>query len=253
VTGGGTGIGAACARLLGAQAEHVIIASQLPVAEMQPVCDAIISNGGSASAETADVRDDTATKAMVERVVAQYGRIDSLVNAAGVFDMTPLFDTECGRVQRLFDVNFLGSFNSMNSVLPVMRAQGSGAIVNIASAAAIVGQGGFAAYAASKAAIVHFTRTIAPELARTGIRVNAVAPGAVRTAMTAMVHSPATPAMAAALARMEATSPSPYGTAFLEPEDIAAVVIFLLSDAARAIHGTCVVADQGFSAAMPTL
>lgn len=253
VTGGGTGIGAACALMLGAQATHVIVCSNLPIAEMQPVCDAITAKGGSASADTVDVTDDAAAKAMVARIMSRYGRIDSLVNAAGIWDITPLFGTEGKRIERLFHVNFMGSFNMMNHVLPVMRAQGGGAIVNIASGAAILGQGGYAAYAASKAAIVHFTRTIAAELARTGIRVNSVAPGAVRTAMTALVHTPKTPEMAAALARIEAQSPSPYGTAFMEPDDIAAVVLFLLSDAARAIQGTCIVADQGLSAAMPTL
>jgi NAD(P)-dependent dehydrogenase (short-subunit alcohol dehydrogenase family) len=253
VTGGGTGIGAACATMLGAQIAHVVVSSHLPVVEMQPVCDAIHAKGGSASAETADVTDDAATKAMIERVIARHGRIDALVNAAGIFDVTPLFDTDIVRVKRLMDVNFIGAVNVMNHILPGMRAQGRGAIVNIASGAAILGQGGYAHYAASKSALMHFTRTISAELKRTGIRVNSVAPGAVRTQMTALVHTPQTPEMTAARDKLEAVSPSPYGTAFMEPEDIAAVVVFLLSDAARAIQGACVVADQGLSAAMPTL
>lgn len=253
ITGGATGIGAACAGMLAAQGVHVVISSHLPVADMQAACDAIIAAGGSACAETADVTDDTATGAMVERVAGRYGRIDFLVNSAGIFDLTPLFGTESARVQRLMDVNYMGSFNVMSHVLPVMRAQGAGAIVNISSGAAILGQGGYAAYSASKAAITHFTRTMSAELAGTGIRVNAVAPGAIRTEMTAFVHTPRTPEMQAARNRIEATSPSPYGTGFLEPEDIASIVLFLLSDAARAIQGACIVADQGLSAAMPPL
>jgi 3-oxoacyl-[acyl-carrier protein] reductase len=253
VTGGGSGIGAATARMLGAAGAHVVISSHLPTAEMRPTRDRIRDEGGSASIETADVTDDLATKAMIERIVTGYGRIDFLVNSAGIFDITPVFNTESARIRRLVDVNYLGSVNVMNHVLPVMRAQGGGAIVNIASGAAVLGQGGYAAYAASKAAIMHFTRTIAPELARTGIRANAIAPGAIRTAMTAIVHTPESPEMEAARDRIVERSPSPYGTAFIEPEAIAEVIMFLLSDGARAIHGTCIVADQGLSAAMPTL
>ena len=253
VTGGGTGIGAASAIMLGRQAAHVVLASHLPVEEMEPVCQTIRDNGGSASAEVADVTDDAAVAAMVGRIVDRHGRIDAVLNSAGIFDITPLFGTEGARIQRLIDVNYIGSFNVMNHVLPVMRAQGGGAIVNIASGAAILGQGGYAGYAASKAAIMHFTRTISAELAGTRIRVNSIAPGAVRTQMTAVVHTPQTPEMAAARDRIEATSPSPYGVGFAEPEDIASIVVFLLSDAARAIQGACIVADQGLSAAMPTL
>jgi len=205
------------------------------------------------SAEIADVTDEAAVTAMIARIVGRYGRIDALVNAAGIFDVTPLFQTDLARAQRLIDVNYIGSVNVINHVLPVMRTQHRGAIVNMASGAAILGQGGYAHYAASKSAIMHFTRTMAAELKGTGIRANSVAPGAVRTQMTAVVHTPQTSEMAAARDRLEATSPSPYGTAFMEPEDIAAVVIFLLSNAARAIQGACIVADQGLSAAMPTL
>jgi 3-oxoacyl-[acyl-carrier protein] reductase len=253
ITGGGTGIGAASAIMLGKEAAHVVLASHLPVAEMEPVCRIIRDNGGSASAEVADVTDDAAVAEMIQRIAKRHSRIDAVLNSAGIFDITPLFGTEGKRVQRLMDVNYIGSFNVMNHVLPIMRAQGGGTIVNIASGAAVLGQGGYAGYAASKAAIVHFTRTMSAELKGTRIRVNSIAPGAIRTQMTAMVHSPQTPEMVVALDRIEATSPSPYGTAFMEPEDIAEIVVFLMSDAARAIQGACIVADQGLSAAMPTL
>jgi len=253
VTGGSTGIGAATARMLGAAGAHVVIASHLSSTEMQSACEEVRRAGGTSSTETADVTDDSAIKAMVDSIVSRRGRIDFLVNSAGIFDITPVFETDSTRTKRLMDINYLGSVNVMTHVLPVMRAQKAGVIVNIASGAAVLGQGGYAAYAASKAAIMHFTRTIAPELARTGIRANAIAPGAIRTAMTAMVHDPQSPEMVAVKNRIVERSPSPYGTAFIEPEDIASVIMFLLSDSAKAIHGTCIVADQGLSAAMPPL
>lgn len=253
VTGGCSGIGAACARMLADKGAHVVVTSHLSIDEMQPVCDEIHGSGGTATAITADVTDEKAVKLLVQDVAAIHGRIDMLVNGAGLFDITPLFESDVSRIRKMVEINFLGSVTMLNHVLPVMRAQKRGAVVNIASGSAILGQGGYAGYAASKAAIAHFTRTIAPELAHSGIRVNAVAPGAVRTAMTAMVHTPQSAEMVAAYERIKATTSSPYGTAFMEPEDIAEVILFLLSDAARAIQGACIVADQGFSAALPTL
>jgi NAD(P)-dependent dehydrogenase (short-subunit alcohol dehydrogenase family) len=253
VTGGSTGIGAASAIMLAREIAHVAVASYLPEAEMADICAAIEKEGASASAHVLDVTDDEAVAALIAELSARHGRIDIVVNSAGIFDITPVFDTGAARIQRLIDVNYMGSFNVMNHVLPVMRAQGGGAIVNIASGAAVLGQGGYAGYAASKAAIKHFTHTVSAELAGTRIRVNSIAPGAIRTAMTAVVHTPQSPEMQAARDRIEATSPSPFGTAFMEPEDIASIVMFLVSDASRAIQGACIVADQGLSAAMPTL
>lgn len=253
VTGGGTGIGAATAIMLAKQIAHVAIASDLPLNEMDNVCAALTGEGATASAHQVDVTDEAAVAALIKEVAALHGRIDIAVNSAGIFDITPFGSTPAARIQRLMDVNYMGSFNVMNHVVPVMKAQGRGSIVNFASGAAILGQGGYAGYAASKAAIMHFTRTVSAELARTGIRVNSIAPGPIRTAMTEMVHAPETPEMKVALDRIEAATPSPYGLAFMEPEDMAAIVMFLVSDASRAIHGACIVADQGLSAAMPTL
>jgi NAD(P)-dependent dehydrogenase (short-subunit alcohol dehydrogenase family) len=251
ISGGTSGIGAACAKRLAAEVQHVVVASERPPQEAQALCAQIAEAGGSVSVEQVDVRDNGAVKAMVQRVVDAHGRIDGLVNAAGVFGQTTVWETGGDEIHRLFSVNFIGTFNVLKNVLPVMKDQGGGAIVNLASSAAVLGMAYIAPYAASKAAVMHYTQTIAPELARTGIRINSVGPGPVRTPMTAALHSPTTPETMEALARVEANNSSPYGTFFSEPEDIAAVVRFLLSNESRAIHGACIVADQGLSAALP--
>jgi NAD(P)-dependent dehydrogenase (short-subunit alcohol dehydrogenase family) len=251
VCGGTSGIGAACAKRLAPEVRHVVLASERPPAEAQALRDQIAEAGGASSVEQADVRDAAAVQAMVGRIAEAYGRIDGLVNAAGVFSQASVWDTTDDDIQKMFSVNLMGTFNVVKHVLPVMKAQGGGSIVNMASANATIGVMGTATYSASKAAVMHYTRTIAPELARTGIRINSVGPGPVRTPMTASMHSPTTPEMAEALKWVEANNTSPFGTFFSEPEDIAAIVRFLLSNEARAIHGACIVADQGLSAALP--
>jgi len=121
---------------------------------------------------------------------------------------------------------------------------------NIASGAAVLGVNEFAVYAATKAAIAHFTRTLAPELRRTNIRINAIGPGSVRTPMLGFASDELTPEQQAGMIRREARSVSPYGNPIMEPGDIAEVALFLVSDAARALHGSFVLADQGISSAM---
>ena len=115
----------------------------------------------------------------------------------------------------------------------------------------MLGVEGCAVYAATKAALAHFTRTLAPELRRSGIRVNAVAPGSVRTPMLGFTSDDLTPAQLQSLAKREAGTISPYGNAMMDPSDIAEVIAFLVSDAARGLQGSLVLADQGISSAMP--
>jgi 3-oxoacyl-[acyl-carrier protein] reductase len=190
--------------------------------------------------------------ALFEEIISKFGRIDIVVNSAGVFHPTPAFEANAEDVDRLVQVNLVGGINVIHGALKAMRSTG-GSIVSVTSTQAVLAEPGCAVYAATKAGLAHFTASLAPELKKSGIRVNCVAPGAVRTPMTAQLHQPSTPDMAALLDRLNRTSAGPYGEFFLEPDHVAKIVLFLVSDAAHGIHATSVVADQGHTSALPGL
>jgi 3-oxoacyl-[acyl-carrier protein] reductase len=218
---------------------------------MQPFCDMVSISGANARAFQCDIADRSAVLSLAEEVRRTDGQLDILVNCAGVIHRTPAFEINFEHVERIFAVNTVGAISLIGACLPLMRETGGGSIVSIASSAAILGVETASVYSASKAALVHFTRTLAPELRRTGIRINCIAPGSVRTPMLGFVDDqPLTPAQEASVAKRTAVSASPYGDGLMEPGDIADVVLFLISDAARAFHGACLVADQGVTAAM---
>jgi NAD(P)-dependent dehydrogenase (short-subunit alcohol dehydrogenase family) len=250
VTGGATGIGAAISALFAAKGAHVVVTSELAVEAMRPVVDRIVADGGSASAVTCDIMDRDAIARLVAGVERDHGRLDILVQSAGICFWEPIEQMSARKIDLMFGVNAIGPISMIQAVLPVMKRGGGGAIVNISSGAAMLGVHEFAVYAATKAAIAHFTRTLAPELRRTNIRVNSIGPGSVRTPMLGFTEDELTPEQQAGMVKREARSVSPYGNAMMEPDDIAQVALFLVSDAARALHGSYVLADQGISSAM---
>ena len=250
VTGGASGIGAATARLLAVQGAQVVIASEQSALAMQGVVDGIAAAGGAARARQCDIRDRSQVRSLVEATERDFGRIDILVQSAGVCKWGPIEEMPGETIDLMFGVNVIGAITMIQAVLPAMRRAGGGAIVNIGSASSTLGVHQFAAYAASKAAIEHFTRTLAPELRRSNIRINGIAPGSVRTPMLGFEGDTLTAGQQAAMARREERSISPYGNALIEPDEIASVALFLVSDAARALQGSFVLADQGVSSAM---
>jgi 3-oxoacyl-[acyl-carrier protein] reductase len=250
VTGGGTGIGAATALLLASKGAHVIVTSELPAATMQPVVDRIVAGGGSAQAATCDICDRAAIAALFAAIEAEHGKIDILVQSAGLCFVGAVDEMPAAKIDAMFGVNVIGPISVIQAAIPVMRRGGGGAIVNISSGAAVLGVDKMAVYAATKAAIAHFTRTLAPELRRSNIRVNSIGPGSVRTQMLGFVGDELTPEQAEGMVRREARSISPYGNAMMLPDDIAEVILFLVSDAARALQGSFVLADQGISSGM---
>ena len=238
VSGGARGQGEAEARLLAADGARVVVADVLD--ELGE--DVAASLGDQAAYVHLDVRDADAWAAAVTFAVERFGRITALVNNAGVLRHGSVLTTTPEAYRDVVEVNQVGCFLGMRAVAPLLVEAGGGSIVNIASTAALTGLGNMLAYTASKWAIRGMTKAAAVELGRFGIRVNAVMPGSVRTAMIDEATSSAAASAFVPLGRIA------------EPEDIARVVRFLVSEDSSYCTGHEIVADGGMLAgfAMPT-
>lgn len=226
VTGGGSGIGAATVALLRERGATVVAADLRP---------------GEGS-EVLDVTDETAVDALVRGVVARHGRLDLAANVAGTSGVyADIVDTSTDDWRDTMAVNLDGVFLCMRAELRAMRAGGRGSIVNVASSAGRMGVPGLAAYSASKHGVLGLTKSAALEVARDGIRVNAVCPGSVRTPMLrGFVGGDED-----ALEKMG--SRAPMGR-LGEPVEIAEAVVWLLSDAAGFVTGNALSPDGGVAA-----
>jgi 3-oxoacyl-[acyl-carrier protein] reductase len=183
----------------------------------------------------ADVSDYGKAERIVSETRVRLGGCDMLVNAAGINEDAPIWRMTETQWERVLTANLKGAFNYARAVAGVMRAQGSGKIVNVASIEAFRGRFGLSNYAASKAGLVGFTRAAAADLGRDGVNVNCVAPGFTRTRMTAKLPDEILE---------EAARSSVFGR-IAEPEEIAPVVAFLCTDAARYITGEVIKVDGG--------
>lgn len=246
VTGGSQGIGACVAERLAAEGATVAVVASSDKAKAQIIADRINAAGGCAAGQAVDVRDAKAVKALVDHVVEAEGRVDFLVNCAGVFFPTPAGETSAEDLDRIVDINLKGPFNAINAVAPHMKAAGNGKIVSIASVAAVMGLGSYSLYCGTKAGVAMMTRALACELAPHGINVNAIAPGNTATPMNADIRT--NPTFKPMLEAMAARTPS--GRVYSDPSEIASLALYLLSEDARAMHGTTVLIDEGFSAGM---
>jgi NAD(P)-dependent dehydrogenase (short-subunit alcohol dehydrogenase family) len=195
----------------------------------------------------ADVSDPAAVEDAVQQAHRQFGRIDALVNNAGIAVFKPMLDVTLDEWQRVLAVNLTGPFLMTQAVAPIMRDQGGGTIVNITSISGLRASTLRVAYGTSKAGLAHLTRQQAAELAQYGIRVNAVAPGPVDTAMAKAVHTPEI--------RADYHDHIPLNRYGLESE-LANAICFLCSDQASYITGQVLAVDGGFDAVgvgLPTL
>lgn len=244
VTGGSQGIGEAVARTLAANGASVAVVASSSVDKAKTVAASINSDESKARGYAADVRDSHALQQLAKQVVADFGRIDILVNCAGIFVPTPIEREDKADFDRTIDINIKGTWNAISAVVPEMKRNKGGKIVNIASVCGVMGFGSFAAYCAAKAAIIMMTKTLVFELAPHGININAIGPGNTATPINEYIrHDPAyKPVLDEIVAR------TPSGNAYSSPEDIAQIALFLVSDASRAMHGSFVLADEGYSA-----
>ncbi|MAC57068.1 MAG: short-chain dehydrogenase [Novosphingobium sp.] len=235
VTGAGQGIGEATAQRLASEGSHVLCLDLDQ--KVEALADAI---GPDAFAVVGDVADESVLRSAVQHAEHRWGRIDILVNNAGI-DGTPalLADGEKRDFDRVIDVNLRACWSAMKLVLPGMVAGGGGAIVNVASVAALVGFESLSIYAASKAAVLGMTRSAALEYGCHNVRVNALCPGGVLTPLALSFMDEVT---------MAAWADKHALKRFAEPREIAATVAFLASDDASFITGTAIPVDGGMTA-----
>ena len=235
VTGGSLGIGAAIARELARHGANVAINYRRHDAEAKQVVAAIESFGRKGLAIQADVASFADAQRMVAQVVEAFGGLDILVNNAGINRDSVIWKMTEAQWDEVLDTNLKGYFNYIRAVVEIFRTQNSGKIVNVTSINGLRGKFGQTNYSAAKAGIIGLTKALARELGRSSVNVNAVAPGLIETDM--MKDAPPK-VIEAALAEIVLARLG-------KPEEVASVVAFLCSEAARHITGHVIQVDGG--------
>ena len=235
VTGAATGIGQAFSLACSAHGARIVVADMGPADETM---DLLAKAGAEALYVRADVSDAASTQAMAEAATKRFGRIDGLINNAAYFrevKLTDFEDIDPAQWDRIFAVNVKGVWNCCKAVMPAMRNQGSGAIVNIASVVAVAGQPGYLHYVATKGAVLSMTKGLAKEVGKHGVRVNCIAPGFVITDATK-------------------NRPIEWQQSFLKaraigreqkPDDLVGTAVYMLSDLSGFVSGQTLVVDGG--------
>jgi NAD(P)-dependent dehydrogenase (short-subunit alcohol dehydrogenase family) len=240
VTGGTSGIGRATAVAFAREGAKVVVAGRRAEEGAETV-RLVERAGGEGRFVRADVAKEADVRALVQKALEAFGRLDFAVNNAGVEgDNRPLVEQTVEEYDKIFRTNVLGVLLSMKHEIPAMLRAGSGAIVNISSVAGLVAIPNASTYIASKHAVIGLTKAAALETARTGVRVNAVAPAAIDTDMyTRFAADPEV--------RRQVDAAHPVGR-IGRPEEVAAAVVWLCSDAASFVTGHTLTVDGGFTA-----
>lgn len=238
VTGAGAGIGRAMAEEFFAEGASIAVLDVDLGAAEETV--ALLGNGDRAFAVAADVSGWDSVSAAVDSVLERFGRIDVLCNNAGIMDnYTPAHEVPLEEWNRVIAVNLTGPFLVARAVIPTMLSQSAGAIINTASLCAISAGGAGPCYTSSKHGVLGLTRQLTFDYGRQGIRVNAICPGSIETAMNVGEGASVAADVEEELAR---TPAGRWG----QPSEIARLAVYLASDEAAFIHGTSVVIDGGW-------
>lgn len=235
VTGAGKGIGRAIALQLSKEGYQVVINYRSSLAQVEELLGIIQQNGGEATAVQADVSREEEAKLLISSAVEKYGRLDVLVNNAGITKDNLIVKMSEEEFDNVIDINLKGTFFCMKYASKQMLKQRSGRMINISSVVGLIGNIGQTNYAASKAGIIGMTKAAARELASRGITVNAVAPGFISTDMTGKLDDRLKEASIINIPMRR------YGT----PEEVGAAVSFLASEAADYITGQVLQVDGG--------
>jgi 2-deoxy-D-gluconate 3-dehydrogenase len=239
VTGGNRGIGLGIAEGLAKAGARIMIAARDQAASEDAV-RRLAAVGGDASHCVADIGDQAACRSIVDETLRRYGRLDVLVNNAGLIIGGPPEDTALADWQRVLNINLTGAFLCCQAAYPAMKRQGRGKIINVASIAAIFGSSKGAAYASSKGAMVQLTKSLAVSWGKDNIQVNAILPGYIRTDLTDATEARHPGTYAEKVAR------TPAGR-IGAPSDFAGLAVLLASDASGFMTGTAIPVDGGYT------
>ncbi|MDQ6423407.1 SDR family oxidoreductase [Paenibacillus sp. LHD-117] len=237
ITGAANGMGAAEAKIFAKEGAKVV-ATDLNESKLNEIVDEIKAAGGVAVAIKQNVTSEEEWKAVVDQTVALYGKVDVLVNNAGIASVKTIENIEMSEWNAVMDVNLNGCVLGMKYCIPEMKKAGGGSVINISSIGGIVGMAGSSPYTAAKGALRALSKSAAVEYGKDKIRVNSVHPGIIVTPMTA-------PSMETAMPYYQAYTQLPY---MGEPEDVAYGVVFLASDESKFMTGSELVIDGGWTA-----
>jgi len=243
ITGAASGMGKAMAILFAQEGAKVVVAD-INEAAIQAVVEEIASFGGQAKGVVVNVTKEEDVARMIDTAVQSFGKLDVLVNNAGIMDaMMPAETVTDEMWSKVMDINVTGPMRAIRRAIPIMKAQGHGVIVNTASVGGLFGSRAGAAYTASKHAVIGLTKNVGFQYGKLGIRCNAIAPGAVATNIGVGGSQPDEYGIQQAMTGM-ALQRVDVG----DPKFIANVALFLASDDSAFVNGTVVTADGGWTA-----